>query len=95
MFLKGLVYGLVTTVLNFGILYLAVRRLMSNQPSRVKLWLPLVYILRYVLFGGLIFLFFRFQLGDFWGLLVGVTAGIAGYMIWQAIDARRRRSSNL
>ena len=95
MFLKGLVFGFLTSALNFGILYLAVRRLMSSQPSRVKFWLPFVYVLRYVLFGALIFLFLRFGLGDIWGLLVGVTTGIAAYMIWQAVDARNRRSSNL
>jgi hypothetical protein len=91
--LLGIVLGSVAVAVNFGLLYVGVRWLFGRSPDRVKLIIPAVYVFRYLLFGAMIFVFLKFRLGSVLGLLIGVTVGIAGFMIWQAIDARNRRSS--
>ncbi len=63
---------------------------MARHSTRVKLWLPLLYLVRYGLFGLMVYLFLRLGLGDFWGLLVGVVIAIAGNFVWQMIDARQQ-----
>jgi hypothetical protein len=91
--LLGILLGLAAVAVNFGLLYFGVRRLFGRSPDRVKLIIPAVYVLRYLLFGAMIFVTLRFRLGSAAGLLIGVTAGIAGFMLWQVINARRTRSS--
>jgi hypothetical protein len=93
--LKGLACGLLATCGNFALLYWATRAMLQKQSRAAQMLIPLMYLARYLVFGGIVFLFLRFRLGSVWGLLAGVTIGIAGFLIWQAIDARTRRSDNL
>jgi hypothetical protein len=95
LFLKGLACGLLATGGNFALLYWATRGMLRKQSRTGQILIPLVYLTRYVIFGGIVFLFLRFRLGSIWGLLVGVTLGIVGFLVWQVIDARTRRSNNL
>ncbi len=83
-------FGFLAGAVSFGAFYFAARRLMARQSARVKLWLPLLYLVRYGLFGVMVYLFLRLGLGDFWGLLAGVVIAIAGYFLWQVIDTRRK-----
>jgi len=95
LFLKGLACGLLATGGNFALLYWATRVMLRKQSRASQILIPLMYLTRYLVFGGIVFLFLRFRLGSVWGLLAGVTAGIAGFLTWQVIDARTRRSDNL
>ena len=91
----GVLCGLAATVVNFGLLYLGVRWLFGRAPDRAKALVPFVYLIRYLLFAAMIVLFLKLRLGSVWGLLIGVTVGIATFMVWQGIDARNRRSSQV
>jgi phage shock protein PspC (stress-responsive transcriptional regulator) len=94
MFVIGLVFGLIATGVNFLMMYFAVRWMMRRQSSATRLLTVLSYVLRYFVFGALIYLFLRFRLGTAWGLFAGVTVGIIGYLVWQLVNnARNRRSS--
>ena len=95
MFLRGLACGLLATGGNFALLYWATRGLLRKQSPAAQILIPLMYLARYLVLGGIVFLFLRFRLGSVWGLLAGVTIGIAGFLIWQVIDARTRPSDNL
>jgi hypothetical protein len=95
LFLKGLACGLLATGGNFALLYWATRAMLRKQSRAAQILIPLMYLARYLVFGGIIFLFLRFRLGSICGLLAGVTIGIAGFLIWQVIDARTRPSDNL
>jgi hypothetical protein len=95
LFLKGLACGLVATGGNFALLYWATRSMLRRQSRAAQILIPLMYLARYVVLGGTVFLFLRFRLGSVLGLLAGVTIGIAGFLIWQVTDARTRRSDNL
>jgi hypothetical protein len=95
-FFKGLGFGLLAVGVNFALMFIVVRSLTSRGSTAVRLLVPLVNVLRYVVFGGLIYLFLKFGLGTIWGLLTGVTLGIAGNIIWQVVNnGRHRRSSSL
>jgi hypothetical protein len=93
--IPGILFGLLATGVNFGLLYVGVRWLFGRAPDRARVLIPLVYLFRYLLFGAMILAYLKFRLGSFWGLLIGVTIGIAGYTVWQGIDARNRRSSQV
>ena len=95
MFLKGLACGLLATAGNFALLYWATRGMLRKQSRAAQFLIPLTYLARYAVLGGVIFLFLRFRFGSIWGLLTGVTIGIAGFLIWQVIVAHTRRSDNL
>jgi hypothetical protein len=95
LFAKGLACGLLATGGNFALLYWATRAMLRKQSRAAQILIPLMYIARYAVLGGIVFLFLRFRLGSVLGLLVGVTIGIAGFLIWQVSDARTRRSNNL
>lgn len=88
--LTGVLFGFLAGAVSFGVLHLAARRLMARHSSRVRLWLPLLYLVRYGLFGLMVYLFLRLGIGDFWGLLVGVVIAIAGSFVWQMVGARHR-----
>jgi hypothetical protein len=95
-FLVGLLIGLVATGANFAILYVVVRWLMRRQSGAVRYVAPLSQLGRYVIFGAIIYLALRFRLGSVWGLLAGVTAGIAAFMVWQiSSNARNRRRNSV
>ncbi len=84
--LTGVLLGFVAGVASFGVFYLGARRLMVSQSARIKVWLPLLYLVRYGLFALLVYVFLRLGLGDFWGLFVGVTVAIVGCFVfdfWQ------------
>jgi hypothetical protein len=94
MFITGLVFGLIAVAVNYLLMYFAVRRIMRRQSGAVRLLISLSYVVRYFVFGALIYLFLRFRLGTVWGLFAGVTVGIIGYLVWQVVNnARNRRSS--
>jgi hypothetical protein len=95
LFAKGLACGLLATGGNFALLYWATRAMLRKQSRAAQILIPLTYVARYAVLGGIVFLFLRFRLGSIWGLLVGVTIGIAGFLIWQVIDARNRPSDKL
>jgi hypothetical protein len=95
LFFKGLACGLLATGGNFALLYWATRSMLRKQSRSAQFLIPLTYLARYLVLGGIVFLFLRFRLGSILGLLVGVTLGIAGFLIWQVADARTRRSDNL
>jgi len=69
--------------------------MLRKQSRAVQILVPLTNLARYLVFGGIVFLFLRFRFGSVWGLLAGVTGGIAGFLVWQVIDGRHRRSDNL
>jgi hypothetical protein len=93
-FLAGLLLGLAATAANFGILFAVVRWLVRRQSGPARYIAPLAQVVRYVLFVAIIYLALRFRLGSVGGLLAGVTVGIVGFMVWQAVNnARNRRSS--
>jgi protein-S-isoprenylcysteine O-methyltransferase Ste14 len=95
LFLKGLLCGLLATGGNFALLYWATRTMLRKQSRATQILIPLTYLVRYLVLGGIVFLFLRFRLGSIWGLLCGVTIGVAGFLIWQVIDARTRHSDTL
>jgi hypothetical protein len=95
LFLKGLACGLLATGGNFALLYWATRTMLRKQSPAARILVPLTYLVRYLVLGGIIFLFLRFRFGSIWGLLSGVTLGVAGFLIWQVTSARTRRSDNL
>jgi hypothetical protein len=95
LFLKGLLCGLLATGGNFALLYWATRTMLRKQSRAAQILIPLTYLVRYLVLGGIVFLFLRFRLGSIWGLLSGVTVGVAGFLIWQVTDARTRHSDTL
>jgi Flp pilus assembly protein TadB len=95
LFLNGLACGLLATGGNFALLYWATRSMLRKQSRSAQFLIPLTYLARYLVLGGIVFLFLRFRLGSVWGLLVGVTLGIAGFLIWQVTSARNRRSDKV
>ena len=95
MFLKGLACGLLATGGNFALLYWATRAMLRKQSRAAQILIPLTYLARYLVLGGIVFLFLRFRLGSIWGLLTGVTLGVAGFLTWQVVDARTRPGDNL
>ena len=56
---------------------------------------PILTGLRYLIFAALIYLFLKLGLGGVWGLLVGVSVGIAAYLVVQWRYARNRRSGQV
>lgn len=94
-FAIGFVYGLVVSAANLAVMYLGVRRIASGKGETAGWLIPLLYIVRYAVFGGLVALFLILRLGSTWGLVAGVTVGIFGSMAWQVIRARTRRSDTL
>jgi len=90
LFIKGLAGGLLATGLNFAIMYLGMRWLLERQSGAARALVPVTYVLRYLIFGALVILFLRFRLGSIPGFLVGMTAGIAGFLVWQGINAHKR-----
>ncbi len=95
MFLKGLACGLLATAGNFALLYWVTRSMLRRQSRTAQVFMPFTYLVRYAVLGGIIYLFLRYRFGSIWGLLTGVTLGIAGFLIWQVIVAHARRSDNL
>jgi hypothetical protein len=93
-FLAGLVLGLVATGVNFGILYMVVRWLVRGTSGAARYIAPLAQVARYFIFGAIIYLALRYRLGTVWGLLAGVTIGIAGFMVWQVVTNARNRPSS-
>jgi hypothetical protein len=94
-FAIGFVYGLVVSAANLAVMYLGVRRIASGKGGAAGWLIPLLYVIRYAIFGALVALFFLLRLGSTWGLVAGVTVGIFGSMAWQVIRARTRRSDTL
>jgi hypothetical protein len=94
-FVKGVVFGLVAVGVNFALLYVGVRWMMRRQSRAARLLTALSYAVRYLVFGGLIYLFLKLQLGSIWGLFAGVTAGIAAFQIWQGVHAAHRRGDRV
>ena len=93
-FFYGLLLGFAATGINFIILYTVVRWLIRGQSGAPRYVAPLAQIVRYGIFGAIVFLTIRFRIGSPWGLLAGVTIGIAGFLTWQLVyNARYRRSS--
>jgi hypothetical protein len=95
MLVKGIVFGLLAAAVNFALFYLGMRWVLRSKSGAVGILAPLVTGLRYVVFAAIIYLFLKLGLGEVWGLLIGVTVGIAAYMIWQAFYARTRRSDKV
>jgi hypothetical protein len=95
LFIKGLACGLLATGANFALLYWTTRSMLRSKSRAARFLIPLTYLGRYVVFGGMVFLFLRFRLGGIWGLLAGVTAGIVSFLVWQVVDARNRRGNSL
>lgn len=92
----GVLLGFTATALNFGLLFIGVRWLFGRASDRARALVPLLNLIRYLLFGAMIVAFLKFRLGNVWGLLIGVTSGIAAYAIWQGVtNARNRRSSQV
>jgi hypothetical protein len=93
-FALGLLLGLVATGANFAILYTVVRSLVRRQTGAARYLVPAFQVVRYALFGAIIYLALRLQLGSVLGLLAGVTLGIIMFFVLQVvINARNRRSS--
>ena len=93
-FVAGLLLGLVATGVNFGILYMVVRWLVRGQSGPARYIAPLAQVGRYLIFGAIIFVAVHYRLGTVWGLLAGVTIGIAGFMVWQVVTNARNRPSS-
>jgi hypothetical protein len=94
-FITGLVFGLLAVGVNFAMLYLGVRWMMRRQSHATRLLTALSYVLRYFVFGALIFLFLRLRLGSVWGLFAGVTVGIVAFLVWQGVYAAHRRGDRV
>ena len=93
-FFTGVLLGFVATGVNFGILYAVVRWLVWGQGGIARYIAPLAQVVRYGIFGVIVYLTLWYRLGSVWGLLAGVTIGIAGFLVWQVVtNARNRRSS--
>jgi hypothetical protein len=93
MFMKGLVFGLLAAGINFAIIFLGLRLLMGRTSAVARIGLGVAYAIRYAIFAGLVFLFLKIGLGSVWGLLTGVTAGIAGSIVWQMVQLSRARAA--
>jgi hypothetical protein len=95
LFVKGVSFGLVAVGVNFGMLYFGVRWMMHRQSRATRVLTALSYAMRYLVFGGLIFLFLKFRLGSVWGLFAGVTVGIVAFLVWQGVYAAHRRGDRV
>lgn len=95
-FFIGIGFGFVLTAANYALLFAGTRRMLGQSSDRVKVILPFLNIGRYLVFGALVYLYLRLRLGSVLGLLVGVTLGILGSIVFQvASNARHRRSSTV
>jgi hypothetical protein len=95
MFTVGLVFGLFAVGVNFLMMYFGVHWLLRRQSGATRILTLLAYVVRYFVFGALIYLFLRFRLGTIWGLFAGVTAGIVAFLVWQGVYAAHRRSNRV
>ena len=93
-FVAGLLLGLVATGVNFGILYMVVRWLVRGQSGPARYIAPLAQVVRYGIFGVIVYLTLWSRLGSVWGLLAGVTIGIVGFLVWQVVTNARNRPSS-
>lgn len=75
-FLKGLVFGLVLTGLNFYLIFVSIKNM---RVKGFKVLYILLYIIKLGLTGLLIYLFIKYKWGNIIGLVTGVTAVI---IIW-------------
>jgi len=92
-FFFGLLLGVAATGANFVILYTVVSWLVRGKSGPASYIAPLAQVVRYGLFGVIVYLTLRYELGSVLGLLSGVTVGIAGFLVWQVVtNARNRRS---
>ncbi len=94
-FIIGVVCGLIAVGVNFLLLVFGVRWIMRRQSIAARWLTSVAYVVRYLVFGGLIYLFLKLRLGTVWGLLVGVTVGIAAFLIWQGAYASHRRGDRV
>ena len=92
-FFYGLLLGFAATGVNFIILYWIVRWLVRGNPGPARYVAPLFQVIRYGIFGVIVYVALWHHIGSAAGVLAGVTVGIVAFLIWQLVNnARNRRS---
>lgn len=81
MFVKGLIYGILTIALNTLILYLTMKYFVARTKRFTILTFVVSYVLRYALLGGLLYVFLTRKWGSPLGLLAGITVGLVGFLV--------------
>jgi len=81
LFVKGLIYGILTIALNTLILYLTMKYFVARTKRFTILTFVVSYVLRYALLGGLLYVFLTRKWGSPLGLLAGITVGLVGFLV--------------
>ncbi len=81
MFVKGLIYGILTIALNTLILYLTMKYFVARTKRFTVLTFVVSYVLRYAVLGGLVYVFLTRRWGSPLGLLAGITVGLVGFLV--------------
>lgn len=76
MFAKGLIYGVLISVLNSVLLYLTMKYVVLKTKKLVSLTFFLFFLLRYAILGTLIYVFLKSGWGSPVGLLAGISIGL-------------------
>ena len=88
MFAKGLLFGLILSLVNFYLLYKFTKRFISAGNSKPGLSFFLNSLIRYSLIIVLIIFFIRSGFGDILGLLVGLMLGLVVFVFIGNRNAR-------
>ena len=87
MFIKGIIYGLAISILYFWILSATVKRIFENsQAKRKTIFLLILYLIRFALFGIFVYIFVKYGVGDPIGFIIGVTIVLVGFIILKKKD---------
>ena len=81
MFVKGLICGVLASTLNFLVLYFTMKYFVSKYKKLARFTFVIVYVLRYGIFGALIYAFLKYKWGSPLGLLAGISIGLVLFVI--------------
>ena len=81
MLAKGLIYGVMVIGLNTLMLHLTMRYFVIHITKFSTFNFVLLYVLRYVVLGVLIYLFLTRDWGSPLGLIVGITVGLVVFLV--------------
>ena len=81
MLAKGLIYGVMVIGLNTLMLHLTMRYFVIHITKFSTFNFVLLYVLRYVVLGVLIYLFLTRGWGSPLGLIIGITVGLVVFLV--------------
>jgi len=81
MMIKGLVCGLAIGTLHYVLFFLAVNRsVKTGSPLNMRYFLA--SLIRYAVFGFLVYIFLKFKAGSPLGFVAGITVAVVFFSIW-------------